>query len=60
MHEILEMERATGIDQFKTYARFAEKTQGIKNAVRQTAEGTSRTRQASGRVRGSRERQYAL
>lgn len=34
--EILEMERNLGIDQFQTYTRFAEKTQGIKNAVRQT------------------------
>ncbi len=34
--EILQMEHATGIDQFQTYARFAEKTQGIKYAVRQT------------------------
>jgi cyclopropane fatty-acyl-phospholipid synthase-like methyltransferase len=34
--EILEMERAMGIDQFSTYARFAEKTRGIKTAVRQT------------------------
>lgn len=39
VHEILDMERSLGIDQFKTYARFAEKTQGIKNAVRQTVIG---------------------
>ncbi len=36
VNDILEMERAMGIDQFKTYARFAEKTRGIKAAVRQT------------------------
>ena len=36
VRDILEMERAMGIDQFKTYARFAEKTQDIKAAVRQT------------------------
>jgi cyclopropane fatty-acyl-phospholipid synthase-like methyltransferase len=34
--EILDMERAMGIDRFETYVRFAEKTHGIKKAVRQT------------------------
>ncbi len=34
--EILQMERALGIDRFETYVRFAEKTRGIKAAVRQT------------------------
>lgn len=36
VQEILNMERAMGIDQFATYARFNEKTQGIKAAVRKT------------------------
>lgn len=36
VQEILSRERAMGIDQFATYGRFAEKTRGIKTAVRKT------------------------
>lgn len=36
VQQILNLERAMGIHKFETYVRFAEKTRGIKSAVRKT------------------------
>jgi len=49
VQEILNMERAMGIDRVETYDRFAEKTRGIKTTVRQTlAELASRGKRVVG------------